>query len=41
MNHSPSPNRWTFLKTFSWMMVKGKIQQMRKDRRRIHLILTR
>lgn len=41
MNHSLNRNHWIFLKIFSLMVVKIRMEEMRKDKRKTHLILTK
>jgi hypothetical protein len=41
MNRSLNQNHWIFLKIFSLMMVKIRMEEMRKDKRKTHLILTK
>jgi len=41
MNRRLNQNRSIFLKIFSLMMVKIRMEEMRKDKRKTHLILTK
>jgi hypothetical protein len=41
MNHSLNLNHWIFLKIFSLMVVKIRMVEMRRDKRKTHLILTK
>jgi hypothetical protein len=41
MNHGLNLNRWIFLRIFSLMVVKIRTVEMRKGKRKTHLILTK
>jgi hypothetical protein len=41
MNHNLNQNHWIFLKIFNLMMVKIRTEEMRKEKRKTHLILTK